>query len=529
MRPLSPKNPLAPMPAMRPYRPPAWLALLLTVALGGCASARVDIEPVAPVDLPAGWSQADGKTTQLEPDLNWWRHFGSDELSELVQEGQTNNYEIAAAVSRVRQAQVQALIAGAPLLPQVDFATYVNRDIPFSSGAATTSTSAMLEVGYEVDFWGKNRAAQTAAQEAYRANIFDRETVALTVTSSIVSTYLQVLSLRDRIKIARNNIANAERVLALVEAQSRAGAASPLDLARQRSALAGQRAGLPDLQQQERAAQITLAILLGRPPQSFTVKQEGLNGIQMPDIGPGLPSELLTRRPDIRHAEALLAEANANVAVARASLFPSIQLTGSAGTQSNALLSLFNGPNMLANIGLSLTAPIFNSGLLKNQQELAVAQKQELVQWYRSSVINALSEVEKALSQIESLAQRYKLKSTEVEQARVAFELSEVRYRIGAEDLMTVLDTQRSLSDADTALGQLKLERLQATVSLYKALGGGWQEEKPTAPPPTPGPAAAPGATAAAAPPAPRAAPKAPEMPPLPAGGGAVAYPVAPR
>ncbi|RXZ33251.1 efflux transporter outer membrane subunit [Oxalobacteraceae bacterium CAVE-383] len=478
------------------------LALPLALILAGCAT-QVKVEPVAPVAMPAGWSQNGGNATPMEPDLDWWRHFGSDELSTLVHEGQNNNYEIGAAVSRVRQAQVQAAIAGAPLLPEADLSIGASRDIPFSSGAASTNASGMLEVGYEIDFWGKNRAGQQAAEASYRANVYDRETVALTVTSGIVATYLQVLSLRDRLEIARNNVSNAERVLALVQAQSRAGAASRLDLARQRAALAGQRAGIPDLEQQERAAEITLAILLGRPPQDFSVKQNGLDGIAMPDIAPGLPSELLTRRPDIRRDEARLAAANANVAAARAALFPSIRLTGSTGAQSSALQSLFDGPNLLANLGLSLTAPIFDGGRLANQRELAIAQQQELVQVYRSTVINALSEVEKALGQIESLEQQYKLKRTEVEQARVAFELSEVRYRIGAEDLMTVLDTQRSLSDADTALGLLKLQRLQATVTLYKALGGGWRED-PTQPP-------------------------APDLPPLPSEGGTVTYPVKPR
>ena len=495
--------------------------VLLTALLAGCAASRVKIEPVAPVSMPAGWSQNGGNATPMEPDLNWWQHFDSAELSALVREGQNNNYEIGAAVSRVRQAQVQALIAGAPLLPEVDVATSVSRDIPFSSGAASTSTNAMLTIGYELDFWGKNSAGQAAAQASYRANVYDRETVALTVTSGIVSTYLQVLSLRDRLQIARNNVANAERVLALVQAQSMAGAASPLDLARQRAAVAGQRAGIPDLEQQQRAAQITLAILVGRPPQEFTVKQPGLQGIAMPEIAPGLPSELLTRRPDIRRDESRLAAANANVAVARASLFPSIQLTGSTGAQSNALQTLFNGPNLLANLGIGLTAPIFDNGRLANQRDLAIAQKQELVQIYRSTIINALSEVEKSLGLIESLEQQYKLKSTEVEQARVAFNLSEVRYRIGAEDLMTVLDTQRSLSDADTALGLLKLQRLQATVSLYKALGGGWLAD-PAAAPMVPVP------TAASVPDVP-AVPVEPELPALPDEGGVMTYPVKPR
>ena len=165
--------------------------------------------------------------------------------------------------------------------------------------------------------------------------------------------------------------------------------------------------------------------------------------------------------------------------MARASLFPSIYLTGSTGGQSSALVSLFSGPNLLANFGASIVAPIFDAGNRKNAQELALEQKKELVQVYRGTVINALSEVEKSLGLIHSSEERYRLKNIEVEQARYAFDLSKIRYREGAEDLMTVIDTQRSLSNAQNQLGQIKLDRLQATVSLYKALGGGWQDKLP--------------------------------------------------
>jgi len=460
------------------------MALSVILALGGCAARKVEVEPVAGMDVPDTWGHgaagAEGAhAEQLWPDSDWWKQFGSPELSELVEEGQQNNFEIAAAFSRVKQAEARARIAGAPLLPGVELDTNVARDLPISGGTATNSGGAALSVSYEVDFWGKNRAARDAAEASLRANRYDRETVALTVTSGIVSTYLQVLSLRDRVAIARQNVENAERVLKLVEAQSRAGSASPLDLARQRSALANQSALLPDLRQQEQDAQTALAILLGRPPQNFVVQEKGLLKVEMPRISAGLPSELLTRRPDIRRAEANLASANANVAVARAALFPSITLTGSTGAQSSALLSLFDGPNLFARIGAGLIAPIFDNGRLASQRDLAIAQKEELAQVYRQSVITALSEVEKALGAINSLEERYRLKAGEVEQARYAFELSEKRFRAGAEDLMVVLDTQRSLSEAQNQLGQLKLQRLQSTVALYKALGGGWHDKAP--------------------------------------------------
>ena len=457
----------------------ALLALAVAAGLNACVSQNTVMETAPAVELPKEWTQHGIDTKETWPDSVWWQRFGNDELTKLVVEGQRSNLGIAVAVTRVREAQIQARMAGAPLLPAVEFDGSANRQLPLASGVATTSASGLLSIGYEVDFWGKNAAGLSAAEAALRANVYDRETVNLTVTCGIVSTYLQILSLHDRLLVAQDNVANAEQVLTLLLAQNRAGSASSLDVARQRSVIAGQQALIPDLQQQERDARSVLAILLGQPPQNFTIKDGGLESIQMPTITPGLPSELLSRRPDIRRVEAQLAAANANIEVARASLFPSIYLTGSTGGQNSALGSLFSGPNLLANFGASIVAPIFDAGNRKNAQALALEQKKELVQVYRGTVINALSEVEKSLGLIHSSEERYRLKNIEVEQARYAFDLSKIRYREGAEDLMTVIDTQRSLSNAQNQLGQIKLDRLQATVSLYKALGGGWQDKLP--------------------------------------------------
>ena len=241
--------------------------------------------------------------------------------------------------------------------------------------------------------------------------------------------------------------------------------------------MAGLKAAIPDLQQQAREAMSALAILLGRQPQTFSIDNHGLDSVVLPDVTPGLPSELLNRRPDILHAEAQLESANADVTAARAALFPRIRLTGAAGAQSNALLALFNGPSLLANVGSSLVAPIFDGGRLRSERDLAIARKQELVQVYRATVVAALSEVDNVLGQIRTIDEQRRLKSTEMEQARIANDLSQIRYKMGAEDMMTVLDTQRTMSDVQNELGMLKLKRLQATVSLFKALGGGWRDE----------------------------------------------------
>ncbi|MFC0135386.1 transporter [Massilia eurypsychrophila] len=445
--------------------------------LAGCApAARVGSMPPK-VALPAGWSAGETAQARAWPDRDWWSSFGSAELSGMVESGQAGNLELAAALARLRQAEGQARIAGVALLPTVDFYSGSDRSLPLGSGSTSTSASGQLHIAYEVDFWGKNKASVAAAAASLEGNRDDRQTIELTVTSAIVSTYLQVLSLHDRLASARAHVANAEHVLKLVQAQRSAGAASPLDLARQRSVVAGQQAAIPELLQQQREAQSALAILLGRAPQTFKVADHGLDTISLPHVTPGLPSELLARRPDIRRAEASLAEADANVDVARAALFPNIRLTGALGAQSSALLSLLNAPNLVANVSASLMTPIFDAGRLKRERDIAIARKQELVQVYRAAVLGALAEVGIVLGQIHSLDEQRKLKTVELEEAKLAFDLAEIRYRVGAEDLMTVLDTQRALSDVQNDLGLLKLKRLQATVSLYKALGGGWQAD----------------------------------------------------
>lgn len=450
---------------------------LVGLALAGCASKVVLPEAPPAVDVPASWSNTARRGLADRVDADWWKRFGNAELTRLVAAGQNNNLDLNAARARVRQAEAQARIAGVQLLPTVDFSSGVNRDVPLGAGSASTSANAWLQTAYEVDFWGRNQANVQSVDASLKANRYDRQTVALTTTSGIVSMYLQVLSLNDRLDIAREHVVNAEKVLTLVDAQRQAGAASPLDLARQRSAVAGLKAAIPDLQQQAREAMSALAILLGRSPQEFTIENHGLDSVVLPDVTPGLPSELLSRRPDILRAEAVLEAANADVAAARAALFPRIRLTGAAGAQSNALLALFNGPNLLANVGSSLVAPIFDGGRLKSERDLAIARKQELVQVYRATVVSALSEVDNVLGQIRTIDEQRRLKSTEMEQARIANDLSQIRYKMGAEDLMTVLDTQRAMSDVQNELGQLKLKRLQATVSLFKALGGGWRDE----------------------------------------------------
>ena len=258
----------------------------------------------------------------------------------------------------------------------------------------------------------------------------------------------------------------------VVDSRVRNGAVSKLDLARQQAAVLTQRAGILPLEVQERQLLFALAILLGRVPQGFDTAASSLTGLAVPRIAPGLPAQLLLRRPDLASAEAQLAAANANVAAARAALLPSISLTGSAGLATDVLLNFLSAPTAVVALGASLLQPIFDGGRLRAQVDVAESRQRELVEGYRKVVHAALADVEGALAATGRLAAQELLQEQVVEQARAALRLAEVRYREGADDQLTLLDAQRTLFQAEDQRAQIRLSRLQAAVGLYKALGG---------------------------------------------------------
>ena len=257
---------------------------------------------------------------------------------------------------------------------------------------------------------------RAAAKNATRA---DRETVALTAVSATASTYFQLLSLRERLEISRLNLENAQAVLAVTEARVRNGIASQLELAQQRSTIAGQQAQIPQLEQQELETRAALALLLGRPPEGFNVTAQDLVSIAAPSVAPGLPSGLLVRRPDIVTAEANLQSANANLAVARAALLPSISLTASGGISTGTLTGLVTNPIFTAGIGLSLAQTIFDAGRREAVTDEARAREQELLLSYRSTVIIAFSEVETTLGSIANLNEEVMFREEQAAQAEI--------------------------------------------------------------------------------------------------------------
>ncbi len=452
------------------------LVALTAVLLSGCLS--TPLPTLQPTDIPAGWEQATAANAPIWPAADWWRGFGNPELDQTIASAQASNLDLVAAEARLLQADARARIAGASLLPTIGLSGDAGRRIARDANgnqSSSNSFGASLGASYEIDFWGSNRAQVAAADAGYKASEADRATVALTVMAGTANAYFQLLSARDRLAIARMNLENAEAIYQITDARVRNGVASPLEQAQQLATLAGQRAQIPQLEQQELEARNALALLLGRPPEGFNVSGQNLETTSVPQVAPGLASELLVRRPDIVAAEANLRAANANVTVARAAFFPAVDLTGSGGVQSAALSSLFNSGWTL-NLGLGLAQTIFDGGRLTAQSDEAKARQDEVLANYRSTVITAFSDVESALGNITHLAQQQDLQAEQVRQLQRAFEIAQVRYREGVEDYITVLDAQRSLYQARDQFGQIKLQRLQAVVALYRALGGGWRD-----------------------------------------------------
>jgi NodT family efflux transporter outer membrane factor (OMF) lipoprotein len=335
--------------------------------------------------------------------------------------------------------------------------------------------SSSLSASYELDFWGKNRDAALATEETATANRFDRDVVALTTLTAVANAYFQVLASQDRIRTAERNIASAQRILDAIQSRLTAGTGTDLDLAQQQSVLANQRAAVPPLRQTLAQNVNALATLVSRPPESVRINGGSLNAITPPRVTPGLPSELLTQRPDIRRQEAQLASATANVGSARAQFFPSIQLTGSGGYQSSALASLFHPNAAFFNLVGGLTQPIFDGGRIAGNFALTQARQDELLQTYRKTVVQSFADVDNALVSIRQTSERLRLLRDVLTASRRAFELSEQQLRAGTADIVTVLNTQLTLFQAEDALSQAQLARLLAIVSLYQALGGGWE------------------------------------------------------
>ena len=329
----------------------------------------------------------------------------------------------------------------------------------------------------KLDFWGKTCNAVQAATAARLASTADRATVGLTVSASVADTYFQLLSLRERIEIARANLATSQGTLRVVQRRVDAGYAAASDLAQERVNLAAQQAVLPGLEQQELEIRDALSVLLGRPPDGFDISGVSLAGLSGPLVTPGLPSELLTRRPDIIAAEANLAAAHADLSIARKAFLPDITLTANGGVAYPALAAAVDtlpGTGLAAGFGASLVQAIFDNGKNQGRIDETQAREEELLAAYRVAVIAAFSDVENALGSNAHLAAQETALREQVAQAEKVLASAKRKYTAGSADFLLVIDAERTLYAARDQLADIRRARLVALVALYKALGGGW-------------------------------------------------------
>jgi outer membrane protein, multidrug efflux system len=452
------------------------IACMLAVAIAGCSLGPAYRRPASPAVTE--WRTRIGPAESW-PSANWWRAFGSAELDRLIREAQGANDDLAAAIARVREADAEATVAGAPLFPAIDASFTAGRQqlySPFSGAGLTSRTfSAGVAATYELDFWGENRAVRTAALAAAAANRYDRDTVELTVMSSVANAYFSALALKDRLRIAGANLASAEQTLKGLEIDESVGTTTSLDVAQQASDVATLSAAIPPLRTALQQSLDALAILVGQPPEHFDVGASTLASIAEPRPSSGLPSKLLERRPDVAQAEAELVAANADIQAARAAFFPTIDLTASAGYESSTLASLLTPGSRIFGLTGAITQPIFHGRALLGQYRYSKARYTELLADYRKAVLSAFGNVEDSLAAVRDTSDQLQREDDAVGKSRRAYELSQEQFHAGTVNILTVLSTETALFTAEDADAQVKLAHLQALVGLFNALGGGWR------------------------------------------------------
>lgn len=444
----------------------------LPALLGGCAGLSDDYRRPDP-NAPAVWFGRPAAADGQFPDRKWWSAFDSAELDRLMLDAQSANHDIRAAAARVDQARARARIASAGLYPSLSGDLGAGRSKSGGSDARN-SVSLGAQASYEVDLWGLNRETARSGEAALLSSQFGQEVVRLSLASDLANNYFQLLSLNDRLRTAEDNLALARRLLALVEAQKAAGRVSALELARQRSQLASSEAAIPPLRQQRQVARDALAVLLARNPAEAPDPQGSLRPLALPAVVSGVPARLIERRPDVRRAEADLLAANADVNAARAAVLPSLTLGVGGGWQAASAGALFGSGSGFYSLAATLAGTIFDGGRKRGQVEVASARRSELVENYLLAVRSSFRDVEDAFAGVDEFGRQEAQQVEAAAHAREAYRLAELRYKAGAVDFSTVLDAQRTLLAAESAVDQVRLARFTAHVGLYRALGGGW-------------------------------------------------------
>lgn len=442
--------------------------LAIVAVLSGCSLIPEYMRPN--IDMPAMWK---GGKVAMEPatvNADWWKNFNNKELNALMDMALSNNNDLRAALARVSQARADARISGAALLPTLDAKGNAGGTLSHRRGSDSrweTNNSAGLTVGYELDLFGGNRAGVKAARARLTGSVFDHDALALVLMGDVARQYFSLVSLRERVAISESNLVNERNVMKIVQARFDAGSSSALDVSRQKAEVATNEAALASLKNQASIAENALSVLTGQAPRSFKLKTKVLEQVKVPKVPLTQPSSIVTQRPDIRKSEQDMIAANADIGVARAALFPTINLGATA-------LAAFSPVSQSLALAATLVGPIFHGGALQGGVQKANAREMELAENYRKIILTSLQEVENALSSAKAARARELSFGVAMAESRKTYSLSRDLYEAGSVDYQTMLDSQRTLLNAEDSHAQAQLELLNAIVDLYKALGGGW-------------------------------------------------------
>ena len=410
-------------------------------------------------------------------DLHWWEVFQDPVLGALIEEALRDGYDVRIAAARVEEARARFGIARAAAFPQVGYAAgYERRHVPASAtdaGSSGDNFVVNVNVGWELDLWGRVRRLKEAARAQYLATEEARRGVMLSLVADLASAYFDLRELDAELDNARRAQGAFQETFALFNRRLEGGAASALETSRAEAALADVSARIPDLERQAVARENAIDLLVGRMPGPVP-RGADLDAQPIPPRVPaGLPSALLTRRPDLRASEQALVAATANVGVARAAFFPTISLTGALGGASSELKDLI-GTNPAWRIGAGLTGPVFQGGRIRSQHRVALAQLDETRVLYEQDVNRALAEVSTSLVALQKLEEAEAQRRRAVAANQNAVRLARLRYASGLSAYFEVLDALQQLFQAENSLAGTRRDHLVALAQFYEALGGGW-------------------------------------------------------
>jgi multidrug efflux system outer membrane protein len=458
-------------------------ALALAALLAGCSFMPTYERPAAPV--AAQWpGQAEatasaGVAAQPVADIAWQDFFSDARLRALVEQALANNRDLRVAVLNIEQARAQYRIQRADRLPTIGVGASGSRTPQGNGNSLTVYQAGLTLSSWELDFFGRVASLSEAALAQYLATEEGRKAAQISLVASVANAYLAILADEELLEITRQTLATREDSAKLSQLRFDSGVASELDLRQAQSLLEAARATLAQLQRQRAQDQNLLTLLVGQPDwaqriAALPATNRLESAVVMTELPAGLPSEVLTARPDIRQAEQQLRSANANIGAARAAFFPRITLTAGFGTVSSQLSGLFEGGSWGWTVAPQLLLPIFDGG--RNQAGLDVAKvnRDIAVAQYERAVQGAFREVADALAGRATLGEELRAQQAQAEAESTRFKLSDLRYRNGVASYLDLLDAQRSLFATQQAVVQTRLAQLQNQVTLYKALGGGW-------------------------------------------------------